>query len=93
MKIEAKVLTLIMLGIAALGAGIWTCFAVNRWVGYETDWKFLAAVMIPSAFFCAALWCAGSGWRLIYEARRRKAFMRAGAAAGYPPKEITDYFK
>jgi hypothetical protein len=93
MKTITKVLLLGVMGLAALSAGIWTCSAVNRWVGYETDWKFLGAVMIPSACFCAALWCAGRGWGLIYESLRRKAFTRAAAAAGYPPKEITDYFK
>jgi hypothetical protein len=93
MKTVTKVSLLRVMGFAALGAGIWTCFAVNRWVGYETDWKFMAAVMIPSACFSAALGCVGSAWKLVCDSRRRKAFMRAGAAAGYSPKEITDYFK
>jgi hypothetical protein len=93
MKTMAKVLTLMMLGLAALGAGVWTCLVVNRYAGQGTDWKFLGAVLVPTACLCTALWCAGSGWRLAYESRRKKAFMRAAVAAGYPPKEIRDCFK
>ena len=93
MKTMTKVLLLGVTGFATLAAGFWACFAVNRWVGYGTDWKFMGAVLLPSGFWCAAVWCGGTAWRLIYESLRRKAFMRAAAAAGYPPKEITGYFK
>jgi hypothetical protein len=92
-KTIAKVLVLVVMGLAFLGAGIWACFAVNRYIGQGTDWKFLAAVMIPSACFGAAVWCAVKGWMITYEARRIDLLMRSAAAAGYSPKEITDYFK
>jgi hypothetical protein len=49
--------------------------------------------MIPSACFGAAVWCAVKGWMITYEARRIDLLMRSAAAAGYSPKEITDYFK
>jgi hypothetical protein len=93
MKTVTRVSLLGVMALVALAAGIWACFAVNRWVGYGADWKFLGAVLLPSACWCVALWCAGTAWRLVYEARRRELLMRVAAAAGYPPKEITDYFK
>jgi hypothetical protein len=39
------------------------------------------------------VWCAVKGWMITYEARRIDLLMRSAAAAGYSPKEITDYFK
>lgn len=93
MKGIAKVLGLAILGLASFAAVSWTCAAINRYVGEQTDWKFLAAVLVPSAFFAVSIWCAMTLGRMFFEGRRRSQIMRASLAAGYPQEEISQYFK
>lgn len=93
MKTIAKIIGLLILGVSCFGVGAWTCSAINRYVGEQTDWKFLAAVLVPSAFFAVSVWCAMTLGRMFFEGRRRARITRAGLIAGYPRHEITDYFE
>jgi hypothetical protein len=53
---------------------------------------FLDPKFLPSIFFAATIWCAMMAGRLLLGERRKSRIMRAGLAAGYPQKEINDYF-
>jgi hypothetical protein len=86
-------LILAFVAIVSLALGLLACNALASYAGQATDPEFLVSLVFPVVCFCVAGCCLAKCRSLRWSALTNELQIRTALNAGYPAKEIADYFK